>query len=134
MPETSIIISGVSTIPQLEDNLRIFASSTPGVMTESEQELIARIRGVFENRKQVNCTGCRYCLPCPQGLDIPALFDFYNDDLLIAGLDWNRSVYQSKAANKQGGDRCSSCGHCVDRCPQKLAVPELMKELHKYFS
>jgi hypothetical protein len=133
MPEISVIISGVSTIPQLEDNLRIFESSAPNVMSEAERELIRGIRGIFESRMQVNCTACRYCMPCPQGLDIPALFDFYDIDLLIGGSEWNQSLYKDKTGRKQGGDRCNGCGQCVELCPQKLDVRKYMKELHAYF-
>jgi hypothetical protein len=133
MPETSVIISGVSTIPQLEENLRIFASSAPNVMTEAEKELISGIRTIFEARKQINCTACRYCLPCPQGIDIPGLFDFYDTDLLIGGLEWNKTLYKDLQYKERRGDSCNRCGYCVKLCPQNLDIPGYMKELHEYF-
>lgn len=66
-----MILSGTTTLEQLQDNLRIFAHAQPAVMTEEERKLITAIREAFESKAIIGCTGCRYCMPCPSGVSIP---------------------------------------------------------------
>jgi predicted aldo/keto reductase-like oxidoreductase len=76
MPEVSVILSGTSTMEQLKDNLRIFEQSKPNVMTERDMKFIQTIQRMYESKMGIGCTGCRYCIPCPQGIDIPGIFKF----------------------------------------------------------
>jgi predicted aldo/keto reductase-like oxidoreductase len=83
MPEVSVILSGTSTIEQLKDNLRIFEHSEPNVIPEKDMALIRMIQKIYESNPGIACSGCKYCMPCPQGLDIPNLFQLYNQYLLL---------------------------------------------------
>lgn len=135
MPQVSVILSGTGTLEQLEDNLRIFDRSRPGVLSGEDRELIDRVRQAFESKQSIGCTGCRYCMPCPQGVSIPEIFRLYNSYQLVKPhpvdkLVYNRSLLPSGA----GADRCVSCGICARRCPQGLEIPELLRQAHAELS
>jgi predicted aldo/keto reductase-like oxidoreductase len=131
MREVSLILSGMSSLEQLEDNLRIFGQAGPGQMSERDQELIQTLRAAYEAVKSVGCTGCRYCMPCPQGVPIPELFALYNDFERMGRSFGNRLFYQRNFAGLgSGADKCLDCKRCTEHCPQRLDIPALLKEVH----
>lgn len=131
MPEVSVILSGTSSLEQLKDNLRIFEHSAPGVMSDEDLEFTANIRRAFESKRSIGCTGCRYCMPCPQGVDIPGVFRLYNNYQLVKPHPIDKIVYsRSYVPAGTGADRCVSCGQCTRHCPQSLKIPELLKTSH----
>jgi predicted aldo/keto reductase-like oxidoreductase len=129
MSEVSVILSGTSTIEQLKDNLRIFAASRPNVMSEKDMALIRMIQKIYESNPGIPCTGCNYCMPCPQGLDIPNLFTLCNQYLLFNKPLNDLLIYQN--SRMVCADRCIQCGRCTRQCPQQLAIPALMKTVHR---
>lgn len=133
MPEISVILSGTSNMEQLKDNLRIFDHAAPNCMTDKDQELISKIRKAFEAQKSIGCTGCRYCMPCPQNVKIPDLFKLYNSYQFMKSNN-DRYIYQRvMIPSGFGADRCISCGICMEKCPQSLEIPELLKKVHDDF-
>lgn len=134
MPEVSLILSGTSTLQQLKDNLKIFEHAVPNVMSEEDLNLIKMIREAYEAKKSIGCTGCRYCMPCPQGVTIPEIFQLYNIQQLMKSHVIDTVVYQSNLVPAgAGADQCVSCGLCTEHCPQTLEIPELLKKVHSEF-
>ncbi|WP_407313081.1 aldo/keto reductase [Desulfosporosinus sp. SB140] len=134
MPETSVILSGTSSLAQLRENLRIFDHATPNVMSGEDQEFIHKIRDAFEAKKSIGCTGCWYCMPCPHGVAIPEVFKLYNSYQLMND-PHDRLMYQSRIVPfGSGADQCLSCGICAQHCPQGLKIPELLKTVHEELS
>ena len=129
MPEVSVILSGTSTIEQLQDNLRIFAASQPNVMSEKDMELIHAIQKIYESKTNIACTGCNYCMPCPHGLDIPNLFKLYNQYQLFNKPMNDSLIY--RRSRMICADQCANCGHCKEHCPQQLEIPDLMEVVHR---
>ena len=134
MPEVSVILSGTSTLQQLKDNLKIFEHTASNVMSEEDLNLIKMIREAYEAKKSIGCTGCRYCMPCPQGVTIPEIFKLYNSQQLMKSHLIDTVVYQSNLVPAgSGADQCTSCGICTGLCPQTLEIPELLKKVHAEF-
>lgn len=135
MPEVSVILSGTSSLEQLKDNLRIFDSAKPNVMSDEEFVLIQQMQRIYESKNSIGCTGCAYCLPCPQDVSIPEIFKLYNSYSLAKEHVIDRIMYQDAIVpNGNGADKCIACGNCEAHCPQELKISQLLKEVHASFS
>ncbi|MCU0612312.1 MAG: aldo/keto reductase [Candidatus Eisenbacteria bacterium] len=132
-PEVSVVLSGMSTIRQVEENLASAERSAAGSLTADERAHIERVREAFMARKGVPCTGCGYCLPCPSGVRIPEVFVFYNEALVYDDLARARMSYRW-VDEEHRASRCSRCGHCEPLCPQHIAIPDRLVEAEKLLS
>lgn len=130
MPEVSVILSGVSTMEQLEDNLRIFADARPGTLEPEETQLIARVQNMYRDKIKVGCTSCNYCMPCPFGVAIPEVFRLYNTMFLFAREEANKEKYRQLIDNEQDASICTECGQCETACPQGIKIIAKLKEAH----
>jgi predicted aldo/keto reductase-like oxidoreductase len=132
MPEVSVVLTGTSTLEQVKDNLRIFDKSKPNVMSEKDMELIHNIQTIYEKKTSIGCTGCKYCMPCPQGIDIPAIFKLYNQYQLFNRPMGDMLFYKrNMVALNFGANQCIKCGNCKEHCPQQLEIPDLMEKVHQ---
>ena len=121
LPNVMTVLSGMSTMEQVEDNLATFNMFQP--LNEEEKAAVDRAMALFREKVRNGCTACRYCMPCPVGVDIPGTFRLWND--------W--AMYQNKRRSKSGwkdmdDDKrpqlCVSCGACEAKCPQGLPIRE----------
>ena len=122
-PNVCIALSGMSNMQQLEENVATVSKS--GKLSEADHKQIAA--AVLE-RKQLSglyCTGCNYCMPCPEGVNIPANFEILNLERVFGLTEHARSRY---AALTGKAALCRLCGKCVEKCPQDLAIPERLSE------
>lgn len=133
LPEVMTVLSGVSTMEQLQENIRIFSEADSGCMTSGDQLLIEEVVKAFEDGRNVDCTRCGYCMPCPSGVDIPEVFQLYNDMVMKAYRVHARFQYQSNMMQDQGSgaDQCTECGECEPLCPQSIPIIDKLKEAHK---
>ena len=131
-PEVKVILSGVSTMDQLQDNLRIFADTKPGCLTAEDEARVDRVRALYQSKIQVDCTGCEYCLPCPSGVAIPAVFRAYNQAFMIEDLASGQSSYAWLVKNHEDASLCVECGACEQVCPQHIPIIEKLKDAHAY--
>ena len=128
-PEVSVILSGTSTLAQLKDNLRIFEDARPNVMSEEDEKLIAAIRATYAAATNVGCTDCKYCMPCPRNIQIPAMFAAYN--MYLNGDKSGKESYDKLESCSRGASQCVRCGICAKHCPQGLPIPDLMARIKK---
>ncbi len=127
VPEVSFVLSGMTTMEQVEENLVAAGRSRPGLLTTEELELVARVRDVYRELSPIPCTACRYCMPCPQGVDIPEVLRLYNDAHMFGDLPRQR-VYYSWIDEGARADSCTACGECESACPQGIAVAGWMEK------
>lgn len=128
MPEIAVILSGVSTMEQLDDNLRIFDQAEIGAMSDAEHKLMEEIITAYKSRVRIGCTGCRYCMPCPFGVGIPDIFGASDRASMFDRPEMFEKDYARIAKDGHGADKCVACGACAKVCPQKISIPQLMAE------
>jgi len=127
-PEVSVILSGMSTMDQVNENIDILTDAKPNSLTPAEHAAIAKARDIYRSKIKVLCTDCGYCLPCPQGVNIPRVFSLYNEQSMY-GVDQSAS-YGGLQERKNDATICIECGLCLRACPQNLAITEHLKEAH----
>lgn len=138
-PEVTVVLSGMSEPAHVEENLRIANEALPDSLTEEELRLVERVANKYQDLMEVGCTGCRYCMPCPEGVDIPACFEMYNNLHMFDDEDRLMMMYAAKLGGILRGSetnfasQCTECGQCVDACPQNLPVPELLEKVSETF-
>lgn len=128
-PEVSVVLSGMSAMPQVEENLQFADASRIGVFGDAEQELIAQVREKYRARTVVPCTKCNYCMPCPNGVNIPGNFEFFNYAHLFDDVAGGRFKYQAFLTEAQRSSKCINCGTCLELCPQKIPISEWMPKV-----
>ena len=128
--EFMTILSGMSNMEQADDNLRIFGAADVGCLSEKEKDVLTRVRKAYEARIKVGCTGCEYCMPCPQGINIPRIFKSYDTASMFGDSEGFKKQYNSFEVNASA---CVECGSCVGVCPQHFAtpIPEMLRKIHE---
>ena len=132
-PEVSTIVSGMTTMEQLKENLATFSQPDmlPNCLNADEKTLIASARDAYDSIVTISCTGCNYCIPCPTNVDIPGIFRLYNDGNRFEHFDQVRRSYMFARNGKRSVFECTSCGVCVPKCPQELDIPKELQVAHK---
>lgn len=151
MPRILTVLSGMTYMEHLQDNIRTFSPLKP--LNEEEFVLLENIASVYADYPMVPCTSCQYCMPCPYGIDIPSVFQHYNrclneghiveaDDIDEKTSSEMRAYRKARKAFLVGYDRsvpklrqadhCIGCNHCVSHCPQTINIPEEMRRIDQY--
>ncbi|HVI41361.1 MAG TPA: aldo/keto reductase, partial [Anaerovoracaceae bacterium] len=128
-PEVSVLLSGMNTMEQVEENLRIADEAQANALTEKDLNIIEEVKGIFNDRIKVNCTACGYCMPCPSGVNIPTCFNFFNN-FHVFGREEN---YNRMLLPKQKASGCIECGKCESHCPQNIAIRKVLKDVKAVF-
>ena len=123
-PEVSVVLSGMSTMSQVEENLRFADGSRVGAFSAADHALIAEVREKYSARIAIPCSKCNYCMPCPNGVYIPANFDFYNYAHLFDDLAGARFKYQVFLKEEQRSSACIACGICEEIVSAEFAISE----------
>jgi predicted aldo/keto reductase-like oxidoreductase len=131
-PEITLALSGMSTMGQVEENIEIADRAEPGMLSEKELDIIDRARAAYHGLRPIPCTGCAYCMPCPNGVDIPHVFQFYNDAVMYDNFEMGKFRYRNPDIMKkeQRADNCIECGECLEACPQSIEIPDWLKKVH----
>ncbi len=129
-PEVTCVLSGMNSMEMLDENLRIASNTEPGEFDNSDFELIDQIKNIIKEREKVGCTGCRYCMPCPKGVDIPGNFFYYNLMYMENKSTGRFQFAQNMGLRKEPGfaSQCIECGKCEQHCPQHINIREKLKE------
>ena len=130
-PEVTVVLSGCNEAEQIDENLRIFDTVESGIMSEDELKLMDNVRAAYLSRTKIGCTGCRYCMPCPNGVNIPGIFSVWNNVSLYETDpkdSWELKNIKSKG---NGADNCIGCGACEAACPQHLSIIDSLQTAWK---
>ena len=130
-PQIATVLSGCNEEAQIDDNLRIFDTVEPGIMSEEELKLMSDVRDAYLSRMRIGCTGCRYCMPCPNGVNIPGIFAAWNDVSLYSADPAQHFGLNMIRKNGEGADNCVACGACEAACPQHLSIIDALQEAWK---
>ena len=130
-PEVGVVLSGCNEAEQIEENLKIFDTVEAGIMSPEELQLMEDVRAAYVSRTKIGCTGCRYCMPCPNGVNIPGIFSVWNNVSLYnvdPKSDWQ---FGGILRNNAGADNCVGCGACEAACPQHLGIIDALQNAWK---
>lgn len=131
LPQVTVVLSGMSDIAQLEDNVAMMTNFEP--MNEKELEAVAKVVEEIRKVNDIPCTGCRYCMDCPMGVDIPEIFAIYSR-LKIFGKDKSFvEDYKEVMENGNGAEHCVGCQQCMNHCPQSIEIPDKLAMIHRLY-
>jgi len=128
-PEVSVIVSGMSDMEQLKENIGLFSQPdmVPGCLSDAEKAVIAKARQGYESIITIPCTECNYCVPCPQNVQIPSIFSRFNDAYRFGHLNQPRRGYWFIRNAKGDVSQCTNCGECIPKCPQLIDIPHQLQ-------
>ncbi|MDR1209799.1 MAG: aldo/keto reductase [Clostridiales bacterium] len=132
-PEVTVVLSGMSSMDQLDDNIRAAESAEPNTLTEREASAYATAVGEIAKAYKIPCTGCNYCMPCPKGVNIPGCFAAYNASYaagFVTGLQlYITSTGRNRSDRDHGGGNCVKCLKCERNCPQRIAISKRLEDV-----
>ena len=129
-PGVTCVLSGMNSLDMVEENCRWADEARPGCLTDGDRRLYEQLRDLFNARTHVGCTGCGYCMPCPQGVDIPAAFRCWNRMATESRQSGRMEYMQTVSLQREPpfAVRCVACGRCEKHCPQHLPIIESLKQ------
>ena len=123
----------MNSIEMVDENVRTASDAEAGHFTEEDLALIEKVKREINAHEKIGCTGCRYCMPCPRGVDIPGIFRSWNTMYTESKFDGRRHYFQAVMLTQEPSDasRCIECGKCEKHCPQGLPIRQKLKEADK---
>jgi len=139
-PEVTVVISGMNEISQVDENIRTASGAYPNSLNEKELDTVRRAAEKYRKLMIIPCTGCRYCMPCPAGVDIPGCFELYNSSNIFKGRGEYDAQYMylihhmGVLGNRTSALLCVDCGRCKEHCPQHMVVQRYMIGVLKHLN
>ncbi|MBR0137888.1 MAG: aldo/keto reductase [Erysipelotrichaceae bacterium] len=129
-PQVFMILSGMNTLEQVDDNTKNMKDFVP--LNEAEQEAVKKVVEIFKKSNSIPCTACRYCTDgCPMQIRIPDIFAAYNNKAVFR--NWSARDMYKEATAESGPENCIQCGQCEGICPQQLPIIELLQKVKAEF-
>ncbi len=130
-PEVSLLLSGMSTMEQVKENVVTADVSGPNTLTADELALIAQVRDEYRELCPIPCTNCEYCVPCPNNVRIPFIFETYNSAIMYNKPKTARRSYR-RLKEEERADQCVQCGECEEKCPQSIEIMKWLEKAHEF--
>jgi predicted aldo/keto reductase-like oxidoreductase len=130
-PEIALALSGMSTMQHVEENLASADRSGVGSLTDEELTLIKNVTEAYRELSPIPCTECGYCMPCPNGVNIPGVFALHNAAMIYKDVSKAQMLYQMQIPEENRADKCIACGDCLELCPQEIPIPEWLEKSNK---
>lgn len=132
-PQVNVVLSGMSTLEQVVENIKFAENGKVNSLTDDELELYKRVKEAYNSKIHVACTGCNYCMPCKMGVDIPLNLNLLNDVYIYKNMDKPLGNYTFLSAKKMSASFCTDCGECLDKCTQNIQINKYLKETSETF-
>ena len=131
-PEVTVVLSGMNDEKQVQENIKTCETAKPNSLSQQDLDVISNVAGCYRRLMKVPCTGCSYCMPCPNGVNIPANFNMYNQYHMFGNKIYTRGFYAVMLMGLMNGKQadaslCKNCGACAKKCPQHIAIPDELK-------
>jgi predicted aldo/keto reductase-like oxidoreductase len=130
-PGIATVLSGMSTLEQVVQNLESADRSGVGTLTQEEAGLVVRVQEAYKGLESIPCTKCAYCMPCPNGVNIPRNFELYNQAVAYNTEGLSKAIYNGHMPKGERADACIACGECEEKCPQQIEISEWMERVHE---
>jgi predicted aldo/keto reductase-like oxidoreductase len=130
-PEVSLVLSGMSTLDQVRDNVASAGRSGPGTLTADELAVFPKVRKAYQELASIPCTACKYCEPCPNGVEISEVFKIYNDAVIYGATELSRMYYGWLDGKVES---CTQCGECEPKCPQSIAIVDWLEKAQQFLA
>lgn len=126
----TVVLSGMNSLEMVDENIRIASAAEPGSFDDGDFALVESVKKIIKEKERVGCTGCRYCMPCPSGVDIPGNFHHWN----LMYIEGKKNPVRFEFARNVGlqgkpgfASQCIGCGKCETHCPQHIQIREMLK-------
>ena len=129
-PQVTMLLSGMSTLQQVKENIQTADDGHPDSLTQNEIQIMDMVKNIYKDQKAINCTACEYCLPCPYGVNIPQCLSAYNQ-WLAGHSDLAQKTYQHIIDENGQASLCQACGECEQKCPQQLPIRKLLHDANR---
>lgn len=133
-PEIVCVLSGMTSLEQVVQNIEIANRATIGGFSSQEQGLVELSKNLYQENISIPCTKCRYCLPCPNSVDIPFIFELFNEATTYEHFGMNKELYNYHIPDANKANACIQCGECEGKCPQKIRISDWMPIIHQKLS
>jgi predicted aldo/keto reductase-like oxidoreductase len=130
-PQVSVVLSGMNALEQVQQNLESAEKSGVGRLTQEEHELVARVQAAYRGLESIPCTKCAYCMPCPNGVNIPRNFELYNQAVAYNTESLSKSLYNYHMPEAERASACIACRECEEKCPQQIEISDWMVQVHE---
>ena len=132
-PEVTVVLSGMNSLEMVAENVATANAARAGELSGQDLALIEKVKELIRKGEKVGCTGCRYCMPCPKGVDIPGIFRCYNAMYTEGKREGRFQFAQTVSLTRQPAfaTQCVGCGRCESHCPQSIPIREKLKEADK---
>lgn len=141
-PEVSVVLSGMGELWQVKENLKSASNSAIGSLKEEEMKIVSKLRKTYSKFITIPCTNCEYCMPCPNSVNIPQNIRFLNDfiwfgeeqrerfeRIYVNFLKTKEELEETGGKGSGNASLCIECGECLEKCPQKIQIPEVLKKV-----
>ena len=128
-PAVCTVLSGMSEMKHVTENLASADRADANALSAAELSVIEKVREVYKSRIIASCTNCKYCMPCPSGVDIPENLTVLNNTSIYNSVEQFRFGYKNFFDDEKKADKCTECGQCEEICPQHINIIECLKQL-----
>lgn len=132
-PEVDLVLSGMSHIDHVKGNVKYAEDSHVNCLNDQERALIQRVKTKYLEKIEVPCTNCKYCMPCPYGVNIPRAFRGLNEAKLFENVEQSKKEYLNAVGEEHLASKCTECNVCIEKCPQHINIPTDLKKVVNMF-